>query len=244
MPTFGGATVPEGTSAPFAGVEARLDLDGLVSERDVVFDAFPLTFDESISAWSDTGDPVLGEKPHTLRDIVQGNEWRLRRIVGKAFLIATQDAVASNYSAGIDCAVGFIVCKTFDDGFPLTNFAECNPLSREAAEDPWIWRRRWLLHPGGPVNPDPLASNLVSPWKWGLPQNTMQYGSVADGPHIDQKTARVIHRSERLFCVIAARRYYPIGDSFPTMYLRALIDYRLLGSLRGSAIGNRGNASR
>jgi len=88
-----------------------------------------------------------------------------------------------------------------------------------------------------------------SPQYFGLPKSNVLYGSVADGPHIDAKTARVIHRSERLFGVLAARRY--MGDfditpetQFTDTHVRLLLDYRLLGSLRGTSYGNRGNAAR
>ena len=160
---------------------------------------------------------------------------------------ATPLNIGSATSSLVDVALGFIVCKTYDDGAPLTDFNEVNPLSQDSMEDPWIWRRRWLLNPQQGLLPG--VTNIAgtnAPYTWQAPASTMGYGSVLDGPHIDAKTARVIHRQERLFGVLAARRYY--NDVTPTNELDQsvvmLLDYRLLGSLRGQAYGNRGNTSR
>jgi len=246
MPTFGGAPIddPEWLAGPWAGVQASLDLiqDDTI-EDGVVWNAFPLTFDQTQEATASQAAPT----DRTLRDIVQGNEWRLRRIVGKAFISTNHTAVGSTLPPLIDVALGFIVCNTYDDGAPLTDFNEVNPLTQDSMEDPWIWRRRWILCPQVAA---PADNSRNDPRQWGFPTANVSYGSVADGPHIDAKTARVIHRSERLFVVLAARRY--VGDhidinpetQFQDVGVELLLDYRILGSLRGSSYGNRGNAAR
>lgn len=245
MPTFGGAPIPESSTAPWPGLEVELNLDSGTVEDGVIFDAFPLTFDVSEGAVDAQADPVN----KSLRDIVSGNEWRLRRLVGKAFIHAFAGVQGASVVPAIDVSLGFMVCNTDDDGTPQTNFEEVNPLSQESMEDPWFWRRRWILHPYGDnrgphANVAALNTTNLPEW-WGYPQNTAKYGSVADGPHIDSKTARVIHRSERLYGVLACRRFYSGGAvAINDVGIRMLLDYRLLGSLRGASYGNRGHASR
>lgn len=246
LPTFGGAAVPEGTTAPFPGIESELEINTLTPGADIVFDAVPLTFDVSESAVEAQADPTK----RSLRDIVQGNEWRLRRIVGKAFIGCAAAYAGTTHIPGVDVALGFIVCKTYDNGDPWTDFSEVNPLSQESMEDPWIWRRRWLLHPSGDnwstwTNFEGSSvDNQNSAQAYGFPVSNVSYGSVADGPHIDAKTQRRIHRSERLFAVLAARRWMSSGVAQADVTVRMLLDYRLLGSLGGTSYGNRGNTSR
>lgn len=245
MPTFGGAGVVEHPANPWPGVESTIDLTiGSPVGDGVMWDAFPLTFDVTEGAFEHAGTTS-----QTLRDIVQGNEWRLRRIVGKAHISSWHGALGSAYPSIIDCALGFIVSNCNDDGSPQTNFDEVNPLSIDSMEDPWIWRRRWVLNPW----PDTDVNTSSSQLRWDhrdYPGSNSRYGSVADGPHIDAKTARVIHRSERLFAVLAARRIGAFGNEDPPLPgyadtgINMLLDYRLVGSLKGSTYGNRGNASR
>jgi len=240
LPTFGAGTTIENEDIGLAAAGVKGSISTGVGS-DVVYDAFPLTFDKSLEA------DAAATEDRSLQDLVSGNEWRLRRIVGKAFIAAqVDDFVSGEFTHQMDVAVGFIVCKTYDDGAPTTDFGATNPLARASMEDPWIWRRRWVLSPYGNVrNIDVTTSTLNAAHFEGYPSTTAGYGSVMDGPHIDAKTARVIHRSERLFCVIATRNL--VEDSVITATpgrIQYLLDYRLLGSLRPSSSGNRHNASR
>lgn len=231
-------------SVDAAGVQGTLVIDdtGFVG-----YDAFPLTFDTSKDpAWFDPDvDPLVAQP--TLKDYVAGNEYRLRRIVGKAFLHASGDELDDppEFDALVDCAVGFIVCKTDDDGSPNTNFGEVNPLAAASMNDPWIWRRRWVLNPYGTSRAvDPNSNNRDIFWTAGYPNSTAGYGSAVDGPHIDQKTARVISSQERLYCVIAARslNQAEVNETVASD-LHYNVTVRLLASLRTN-MGNRRNASR
>lgn len=240
LPTFGYNQYVEWGAGPAPGIELDLEFSDTTPGEAVLWDAFPLTFDYTESATA-----TAGTAENTLRDIVQGNEWRLRRIVGKAFIGTWSGNFTSVFTANMDVALGFIVCKTDDDGTPQTDFDYVNPLSQDAMEDPWIWRRRWMLNPSPQYSNN--AENRFLPPAWGFPRSTAEYGSVADGPHIDAKTARVIHRSERLFAVLAARRWAANSNpatEYGDMGIKGVLDYRLLGSLRSSSYGNRGNASR
>jgi len=247
MPGFRAETVGEEVSGTDpAGVQGGINIP---ADGSIVWDAFALTWDYTVDV-SDQPDLSVSVPSGSLLDLTAGNEWRLRRIVGKAFLGAASDELddpPANQSL-IDAAVAFIVCKTYDDGAPLTDFNEVNPLTVEAYDDPWIWRRRWVLNPFALIpyhsTNDGTTSNIGRYAYLNFPNTTAGYGSAVDGPHIDQKTARRIHRQERLFCVIAARSLkWNLLDT-AEQRLQYLIDYRLLGTVSGRSSGNRRNASR
>jgi len=247
LPTFGAATSAFGEVVGGAsGVSGTLNFDS----DEVVYDAFPLTFDSTKDPASVVTEiPVLGQTySPSLHDLVSGNEYRLRRIVGKIFISGTsdEDDDPAENSGLIDVAFGFIVIRTDDDGSPTTDFNEVNPLQQQSMEDPWIWRRRWLLNPYGNTRAiDAANSGLNVPALNVYPNTTSGYGSAVDGPHIDQKTARVIHRQERLYGIVAARVFQFGGDAQTSgKQIQYLLDYRLLASLRPSSSGNRRNASR
>lgn len=217
--------------------------------------ASPLTFDTQISP-EDAQNTGLGVIPPTIRDLVAGSEWSLRRIVGKLFVTVRRTGFAdpSARAPAIECGAGIIVCNTDEEGIPLTDFDEVNPLTQDSAEDPWVWERHWLLRTtigqttwndaSGALLPNtPLNAQLAAE---GLPISNVGYGSRDDGPHVDQKTVRRIRRDQRLFMVVATRPSFLIDNpTFDTDEIEVNFRWmlRLLGNVR-SASGNRGNAAR
>lgn len=126
-----------------------------------------------------------------------------------------------------------------------------SPLSPEVIREPWMWRRTWILSNGraqlsgttGGI-PNPFASGvdvipnvgpLPSP---AAPRTNMQYGSVADGPHVDVKSVRRVGNDERLWLIVAVRTLDTLytGGRTPTINANAGLgfwfDYRVLGQLR------------
>jgi len=221
---------------------------------EIVSDIQAVTFD-----YSDSASQEEGVDFRSLQDLAQGNAYRLRRIVGKIHAAAVMQNNAETTVPTVDLAAGFMVCRTSDDGNILagqsggiTGDVNRGPLAQDAAEDPWIWRRRWLLTavPSMVRWPAPTASliadindaNTAIDFQGQFPQTTAGYGSVQDGPHIDQKTARVISSSERLFFWVQARLTNPSTET-NNAQLPWQLDVRLLASLRTN-IGNRRNASR
>lgn len=239
MPVFG--IGGDENSETANGIRAEIPLDGDPSNLRV--DAAGVTFDFTDSA---EFAQAQGDQSRTLHDLVAGNAWRLRRIVGKywcSWFNNPGDTLTTRPPV-VDLAAGFIVVRTDDDGNPFTDFEEVNPLTQDSAEDPWIWRRRWLLRT---ILEDESGGVQALTWARGFPFSTAGYNSVADGPHIDQKTARRIDRSERLFFVQAARVVDPLettGSYTHPGVLVSYLDYRLLGSIIPASRGNRGNASR
>lgn len=229
----------------------------------------PLTFDftqeEQITQAS-------GPTALSLSDL-QNESWRVRRIVGKFFAsFAPDGGTDQDETSPLACLLGaaFIVKLASDNGLSAK---DNSPIAAQDNTDPWIWRRAWILGqahsqqmvPNGndgddppepeygptggvgtgssgrgsqPDNPNPNIYAAMS-----FPTTTANYGSVADGPHIDAKTNRIIGPEQRLYFVAAAQSF-PIGSSdyHNPGVVRCYLDYRLLGSLMRAT--NRRNASR
>lgn len=214
----------------------------------------PVTFDYSDAASSETGVDF-----RSLQDLTAGNNYRLRRLVGKIFISATVDT-SNGRLPNVLVGAGFMVNRTDPSGNAVVGNligpafeGPFGPLSQDSAEDPWIWRRTWLLscispgvagQPGADIAAQQNAIQAYLGAGHGqFPQTNVGYGSVADGPHIDQKTARVISTQERLFFWIQAVCLDPQPDLGNDVLVNWRLDLRILASLR-SGQGNRRNASR
>jgi len=249
LPVIGNDVSPEGPEAPNAWTNGPTGELTVTDQGEIAFDQVAITFD-----YSDPPSFEMGAFQRSLQDLSSGNAYRLRRIVGKIFVgaITTQNAGSLG---NVDVAAGFIVNKTDDAGNPLSpglfgNDQTRAPLALDAVQDPWIWRRRWRLSPIPKSVVVDASDIVVSSDLWSdtladalYPQTNVQYGSVADGPHIDQKTARVISNNERLFFWISARRATNIDEGGQNIIIPWSLDLRLLASLRSNQ-GNRRNASR
>lgn len=193
----------------------------------------PLTIDGSFDA---------RDEATSLADL-ENSGYRLRRIVGKiwVFVRTTTDAT-SPFSAIV---TGGIIVRRVD---PATQASlallvgdEQNvaPSSISSWGDPWIWRRSWFLRnnsapAGGGPFPEGPESNYGA-----------NGGSAVDGPHVDQKTARIVGPEERLFLnlsVTLTGSLDPDPQGIP-FRVECFTDLRVLASMRTST-GNRRNASR
>jgi len=220
LPNDGGNTLLAGTTV---FKDFILNVDGAGNDINVVI---PLTVD------------FPAEPADTLSDYA-GSGYRLRRIVGKIFAAVEQDAepdVTSPSAVIVTC--GFIVLRVNAPGVPLSgaNGLDYSPQLLDSERDPWIWRRSWILGnhavaPGG-------SGQIVNSY----PRNTAEYSSVADGPHIDAKTARAVKDEERLFFAAGGVGINGSGQGVGTN-VRFTLDYRLLASMYKQS-GNRRNASR
>lgn len=190
---------------------------------------------------------------------IESSGYRLRRIVGKIWCICGQSNFENLTNTPINAiATCGIIVRRADTltGQSLATLADptgqqVHPGIIDNTGDPWVWRRSWFLG-----NNTALANRYDFGLGAGLfpsygiidkfPQANWEYGSVADGPHIDQKTARVVGPEERLFLTwsVMIVTETTIADPAPVPLNFALFtDFRILGSLRTSS-GNRGNSSR
>lgn len=204
----------------------------------------------------DAQQSAIGTTDSSLADI-EGSAYRLRRIVGKIWVQVGQTpgfTPSVRTPVEVICTAGFIVriADTNTGQSLAANVGpdEIDPALIDNSGDPWIWRRSWVL--GNRFAFD-NAFALVAGASQALfevnPQSTNNwagYGSgIQDGPHVDQKTARIVGPEHRLFLDFTATISQPSldipGEEPLTVGVRT--DIRCLGSLRTS-VGNRRNASR
>lgn len=173
-------------------------------------------------------------------------DYILKRVVGKWWIQFEQIAEARSPQVLVGAGLFVAKCNDPDSGLSvlqpvgidvaagatvsfLTNTRQANailtysPLSNDPIQQPWIWRRTWIF--------ENKIDTTTSPDR-GYPRSTAEYGSVADGPHMDARTARRIRDGERLWAVIAVRSW-PINTVFNAgNFITGYLDYRALGALR------------
>lgn len=182
----------------------------------------------------DAGDsPAFA--PASLADLVS-SQYRLRRIVGKIFVACHQSEVADALQPGrFIVTAGFIVLRTDSVGNTLAINQLYSPARIDTYDSPWIWRRSWLV--------SDFTTALQEQNGWAGPEGNWQQGSAVDGPHVDQKTARVIGEDERLFLVVTATSLSTTQNDGVACRIDVFADLRVLASMRSSQ-GNRNNSSR
>lgn len=196
-------------------------------------DEFPVVQDGSQSS---PLDPTA-----SLSDI-ENSGYRLRRIVGEIYIDAVQDSI-QNFSL-FQVTAAFIIRRVDPDtGLSIVSSSAAaqnsmNPDDIDSNMDPWIWRRSWRMSNDGPVQNDNTDFFREPHNNYGR----YTAGGLFTGPHVDQKTARIVGPEERLFLNVSATHMLNPGASNPTTFLVAT-SLRVLASMRTS-IGNRRNASR
>lgn len=205
-----------------------------------------------VSVVADGGEN-LTDAALSLADIVNQG-YRLRRIVGKIFATQIQEGVTGEdtHAALQILTCGFII-RTADPqtGVSLAAFSgqvrQFGPGQLENTTDPWIWRRSWIIGNPSAFIPGttPLGDVPSANYGPGGPCS----GNL-DGPHIDQKTARIIGPEQRLFfgaeLTLIQNNLGIAGQAAPleeTSTVNIVLDLRILGSMR-TTTGNRRNASR
>jgi len=202
----------------------------------------------------DSTQSATGLTDSSLSDI-ENSGYRLRRIVGKIFVECAQSErqLTSSNISPTSCIVtaGIMVRRAQFDGTSYaiavgTNNEEINTGLIENTGDPWVWRRTWTLGNNGSqqlLYENPTGGEVQSRQFFPTTNFTELGGGVSDGPHVDQKTARIVSQEERLFLDWTVTILGESSDQGGTITCAMWTDLRVLGSLRTSS-GNRGNASR
>lgn len=187
-------------------------------------------------------DPL--QPTSSLADI-ESSGYRLRRIVGKIYVFHDVSLVAPAFTfvtAGliirrVDPTTGGSYAATADAVQPFPNI---HPGFTTNQGDPWIWRRTWLLgrRPPGFVDATAALQDSAPCRNFG----DAYPGGIAEGPHVDQKTARVVGPEERLFLDVGAT-IFTSSNLATTVNIGVAFELRALASMRVSS-GNRRNASR
>lgn len=176
---------------------------------------------------------------NTLADI-NNSGYRLRRVVGK-FYVNQRQLGETNAPGACVVTAAIIVLRTDPAGSTPQNpvAAAYSPADILNTEAPWVWRRTWLIANSNGTN---VNNADFVPVQVPGSSNYGHLAGVADGPHIDQKTARIIGPDERLFLAITATAL-TAGNGQDGLGLTYIWDLRVLGSMRNT-VGNRRNASR
>lgn len=205
-----------------------------------------LTFDQPV-------EPIGVAATNTihLQDVI-GNEWFLKRIVGKytCWLVADPaNDPALLQAPPVGVALGFFVARADSNnenepnGFSALSaddaYAQYSPWSQQTMREPWIFRRTWLL--GGNTNGTQYqnvgGTNFVFPStvNVGLPMANWMYGSTLDGPHLDIRTKRRISNDDRLWAAVGLETSLfgiPGGGADQAVIFESYLDYRIFGSPR------------
>lgn len=194
-------------------------------------------------------DTPIEQSGFVLDDIV-GNEYAIRRIVGKCF-VAIRGAL--DVSAGTIGAVhgtfqvtaGFFIARAEDASItvdaPIGGIQprDYGPEALNTIREPWIWRRQWVLSDpvlkyGAPAAMGAFlaanATGVADALSW--PPSNAGYGSIQDGPHFDAKTRRRVRQDERLFFAVQARGLPVNTVVTQASEARVWLDYRVFGALR------------
>lgn len=184
---------------------------------------------------------LAGSTVTSLADF-EGSSYRLRRIVGKVFVAIRQIPLAETVDVEVSSQLvtcGIIVLRVDSAGAPLLPASSYSPLQLDSARDPWVWKRQWAL-----TNTALALTSIDGNQRRSLfPDSNCEYGSVMDGPHVDQKTARIISNEERLFFVCSTANMFETNAQGFGSAVRIWGDLRVLASMRSNQ-GNRRNASR
>lgn len=197
-----------------------------------------------------SGSAALGQ--YQLGTLAQEESfgYMLNRIVGTFVVaIAKPAVIEAGHFVPTLCVVtcGFMVRRIDQEDVetPVVGAQGSDPQSIENIQDPWLWRRSWLLTTnsgGAGLAPDDHAANFgagdfVSSNSFG----TGSYNTC----NVDVKSRRRITKEERLFLSIGVRTFGFLPDSTSNLDVDVLgfFDYRSYGSIITTQ-GNRRNAVR
>lgn len=172
-----------------------------------------------------------GQTPNTFSDLFNSG-YRLRRICGHLFarcVIDQQYPSAATYNWAVTAALQVMEAER---GAAL-DASEGAPDIYQTSENPWIWRRTWVLSQYGTNDPRP----------WGVLSNVQGAASLREGSFVDQKTIRKVGPDHRLFLCLQATNLDGLADNTATADIVFYWNLRVLGSLMTN-LGNRGNSSR
>lgn len=209
---------------------------------------FPLLIDNPPLV-AETGGTLVNYEKQSL-NFTEDIGYSLRRIVGNIYVSSQQiptEPVASGIAPAWLVTAGLIVRRVDSEtGLPLAQLEDEDPIAIQNNQDPWIWRRNWIL--GSFTSQQSITSTLANAVSNFPPSNAfIGPGSVREGTFVDQKTRRWVGPEERLILNMSFQAlpldvaYDPNNFQLTDMYI--LFVHRVLGTKRYNR-GNRNNASR
>lgn len=194
----------------------------------------PVTADYSFNKGQAGGFAI--EQQPSLRDYVEGNDYILKRLVGEVNFFVEADSgsetpwSSANYWKYIQIVAAFFVARTNDTDQTLPDLTtdEFDPLGGTNIQNPWIWRRSWIL-----ANPNNLQTT-VSGQIVDETSSNRSYASI-NGTHFDTKSRRRIRREERLWFTYSAIGWDGVRDEVNGQssqpYVNLNLDVRLFGKM-------------
>lgn len=179
-----------------------------------------------------TQNPNDSSTVESLRDFVEGQDYLLRRIVGKCHIgiLEGSSATINAVWPKLLITAGFFVARAVDNDQTACGLddSEIDPLARENIQQPWIWRNQWLLGNVGAADFTREGSYRV---------NNAVYATLKDGAHFDTKIARRIVKEHRLWFAasvqgLSSNTLAVTGDRQLQPKVQIFLDARVLGSLR------------
>lgn len=133
----------------------------------------------------------------SLHDRASGNSWMLDRIVGTCHVHCKERDEGAGQWPYIQVCAGIFVSRSEEgaDGAPDLFPDEFNPLARDNIQNPWVWRKTWML--GNPAGTAVLRDDF--------PISNSAYGSEWTDATVNVKAKRMIRREHRLFFAVAAQ---------------------------------------
>lgn len=163
--------------------------------------------------------------------------YRLRRVVGQCGPTLQQlDTADVLQPTNYLFTAALQVMRVTSAGVPA-NGEQAAPDTYQGAENPWIWRRSWLLtnYPQSQQTGE-TTLGIITAWNGGL--------SIREGTFIDQKTVRIVSQDERLFwCLQCTSLDGSAAGAGPGVTASFFTNVRVLASLKQN-VGNRGNSAR
>lgn len=166
----------------------------------------------------------------SLRDLTEGQDYVVERIVGKFWAQADQFTVQETEATSLRMLLkaGIAVVPVDDDGNLSLDTDSMSPFRANNVQQSWMWQRSWILNNNFV---DTLAGDsLVGP------TSTHEYGSVHEGGHLDVKSVRRLTRDQRLVMIVEATTVDQGGTDEPVARFDGRIRYgydiRVLGAMR------------
>lgn len=166
----------------------------------------------------------------------------ISRLVGSIFLSRNQATTGNNEPQTAIVAAGLFVApqsgenevvpagvaiSTFDtsDAAGAAMWRQYSPLAAQAQNQPWMWRRTWVLSNNGLQNNNDFA----------YPSCNAYYGSLREGTNVDIKSKRFIPPGTSLYVILATvPMEFEGGEGASDGIIQCFLNLRAYGNLTSS----------
>lgn len=196
----------------------------------------PILLDSNVE---DTDVEVTDPTNVTIADIVQSNEYYIKRICGNFWCAMRADDGSGSATPPFAALVsmGLFISRVDSSNHMLPAgatagaFGNFDPQHPDTAREPWIFIRHWIL--GNSNNYTVHGAIWSSSYARANPNNWVSDNRTT-GSGIDQKTSRRVSSDERLFMALSCRNWPPGNVNTQTYDGNVDFSYqfRVLGALR------------